>query len=648
MTGRGQAEVLELEPLLVSTPDDQFFDEEVAEENMLLASGSRDLLGDAKDTVKVDQRPVSPSEPSLEERRLVRKIDTRILPVVCILYLFAYLDRSNLGNARLQGLPQDTLGGDPTGKLFDWVNSAFFFSYISCQVPATLLSKLFPPRLWLGGAAVGWGFDFGGLVVGRISLGVFEACFGPGIPLYLSLWYTKAEMGLRMAYWFGFAAVAGAFGGLIAFGVQQVSASIANWRLLFIIEGIPTVLLGIMTIFLLPDRPEETPFLNEEERSLQLERMNRGLTADVGRTVDKEHVKKAFKDWRIYVASMIYFGANCALASTSAFLPTIIKTFGFTNARAQLLTVPPYAVSAVYMCLTSYVSDRLQSRGLCVALSSAVGGIGYLLLLTVTKNEHVRYFATFCITSGTYTVIGVIIAWFAHNLGSETKKATGIAMYNAIGPRYIKGFAVSCALEFLGVVLAIILYVSYRIDNALRDRKYGKVKDTEATVETRDLADQVEHGDKTFERNDPTSQRTHPLNDIAMATDYSQAEPNVRQPEPHPYLHEPLLYISNLPPHVTDADLAIAFAQCAPFRPNIPRDEGSVLRSGTIEFRYLEKAEKALATLQGRPIPNIQPPVLLTLSPYPSTTPPTPPPATLRLAANRQTASCWLHRFTTV
>jgi hypothetical protein len=81
------------------------------------------------------------------------------------------------------------------------------------------------------------------------------------------------------------------------------------------------------------------------------------------------------------------------------------------NARAQLLTVPPYAVCAVVLCLTSYASDRLQSRGVCVSLSAALGGIGYLLLLVIPHNNHVRYFATFCITSGTYTVIGVVIAW---------------------------------------------------------------------------------------------------------------------------------------------------------------------------------------------------------------------------------------------
>ncbi|RPD61293.1 MFS general substrate transporter [Lentinus tigrinus ALCF2SS1-6] len=467
-------------------------------------------------SVDVDDRAaVVPAHTPEEERRLVRKLDMRIMPMACIMYLFAYLDRTNLGNARLQGLPRDILHGDPTGVLFDWVNSAFFFSYILCQIPATVISKLFPPRTWLGCAAIGWGicsvlmstaFNFAGLFVARVGLGVFEACFGPGIPLYMSFFYTKEEMGMRMAYWFGFAAVAGAFGGLIAFGVQHVHAAVANWKLLFIIEGLPTILIGLLSLVVLPNRPEETTIFTEKEREIALDRANRGIKADTGRVIKREHVIDAFKDWRIYAAGVMYFGANCALASISAFLPTIIKTFGYTDALAQLLTVPPYAVAAVFLCLNSYVSDRLQSRGPFVAYVSAVAAIGYVLLLAVPSNNHVRYFATFCIVSGTYTTIGVIIAWFAHNLGSETKKATGIPMYMAIGqcgsvlgshlypategPRYIKGFAVTCALQFLAALAAIVLTVSYHIENRRRDRKYGKPVPN-ATVDTTELADKA-------------------------------------------------------------------------------------------------------------------------------------------------------------
>ncbi|KAF8259991.1 MFS general substrate transporter [Lactarius quietus] len=439
--------------------------------------------------------PPAQEEPvSHEERLLVRKLDRRILPIACLMYLFAYLDRSNLGNARLQGLPADVLGGDPTGKKFDWVNSVFFFSYILCPVPATIMAKLFPPRLFLGSAAIGWGicstlmstaFNQAGLMVARVGLGVFEAGFGPGIPLYFSLFYTKHEIGLRLAYWFGFAAVAGAFGGLLAFGVQHVHVGFENWRLLFIIEGIPAVLLGVVAIFFLPNRPETTSFFTEEERKIALARANRDSSADKGYHVNKSHIVDAFKDWRIYVGGVIYFGANAALASISAFLPTIIKTFGYTNARAQLLTVPPYAMTAVVITIASWCSDRLLTRGPFIMVASAIGGIGYVLLLAVANNGHVRYFATFCIVSGTYTMVGLVIAWYAHNLGSETKRATGTPLYMAIGqtgsilgshlfpstegPRYIPGRA-----AVFGTICTGILTIHYRYENARRDRVYGK------------------------------------------------------------------------------------------------------------------------------------------------------------------------------
>jgi len=262
----------------------------------------------------------------------------------------------------------------------------------------------------------------------------------------------------------------------------------------------------LITYFFLPDRPDNTTFLNEDERKLAIARMNRGTSGDVGFTINKSHIYMALKDWRIYAGGVIYFGLNCALASISAFLPTIIKTFGFTNALAQLLTVPPYAVAAIVLTLVSYLSDRLQSRGWFVAASSATGGLGYLLLILVPTNAHVRYFATFCITSGTYTCIGLTIAWFAHNLASETKRSTGVPMFMAIGqcgsilgshlypatqgPKYTRGFAVTCALEFLGALIAIVMTLSYRRDNAARTRLHGK-PNPDATVDTHSLADKA-------------------------------------------------------------------------------------------------------------------------------------------------------------
>ncbi|CAE6380343.1 unnamed protein product [Rhizoctonia solani] len=467
-------------------------------------------------TGSIDNGPnIAPAVDSQLEKKLVRKLDAVILPLTCALYLLAYLDRSNLGNARLQGLPEDVLGGDPTGAKFDWVSSMFYFSYILSQIPAVVTSKLFRPRIWIGCATIGWGlastlqaaaFNFQGLLATRFFLGVFEAGFGPMIPLYYTFFYTKHEMGVRLSIWFGFAAVAGAFGGLIAYGVQHINSYLANWRILFLVEGCPTIALGILTLFTLPDRPDTTKWLHGAQKDLAIERMSRGGMKEEAGTLNKTHVIAALKDWRVYACGVIYFGVNIALASIGVFLPTIIKTFGYTNAKAQLLTVPPYAVAAVVMMGVSYMSDRTQNRGFFMASASAVGALGYLLLLVVQHNQSVRYFSIFLCCTGTYTTIGLAITWFTHNLGSESKKAAGIPLFMVIGqcgsvlgthsypasegPHYIKGLALCCGFEFLGALMCLVLTISFRLENARRDRVYGPPEEGKV-VDTRELADKT-------------------------------------------------------------------------------------------------------------------------------------------------------------
>ncbi|KAM5533771.1 hypothetical protein V8D89_012546 [Ganoderma adspersum] len=450
-----------------------------------------------------------------EERRLVRKLDRHIMPMLAAMYLFATLDRTNLGNARLQGLPQDILHGDPTGVLFDWANSAFFFSYVTCQVPALLISKLYSPRRWIGCFVICWSlsstlmataFNFPGLIVARLALGVFEAGFSPALPLYLSLFYTREEIGLRIAGWYMCSAIAGAFGGLVAFGVQHAHTALANWRLLFLVEGIPTMFLGMLALVVLPDRPEETILFTAREREIAVERMNRGGRADVGRMLQKKHIPMAFRDWKVYAAGAMFFAASCALTGLQGFLPTIIASFGFTDTAAQILTVPPYAVAVIVLCLTTYLSDRLQRRGAFLVGGGILASIGYILLIVVQSNRHVRYFATFCACAATATNIGLILTWFSHNLGSETKKATGMPLYMSIGhcgsilgshlfpmteaPRYVKGFAITCGLQFLLAVVAGVLIIYYATENRRRDELYGKPIPG-APVDVSELADEA-------------------------------------------------------------------------------------------------------------------------------------------------------------
>jgi len=276
---------------------------------------------------------------------------------------------------------------------------------------------------------------------------------------------------------------------------------------LFIIEGVPTILLGVLCLFLLPGRPESTDFLTHAERKLAMERMNRGTSGDIGASVNKKHIIAAFLDWRIYVAGVMYFGLNCALGSLSAFLPTIIETMGHSPALSQLMTVPPYAAAALILMIASYTSDRIQSRGLMIVCGCMLGGVGYMILLGVAQTHvHVRYLATFCIAASTYASLGLILAWFTHNLGSETKRATGVPLFSSIGqtgsilgahlypltegPAYSRGFGVSGALMFLAAFSALVLTISYRLDNARRNAAFGE-PDPDAPVDTSELADKA-------------------------------------------------------------------------------------------------------------------------------------------------------------
>ena len=175
--------------------------------------------------------------------------------------------------------------------------------------------------------------------------------------------YTKDEMGMRMAYWFGFAAIAGAFGGLIAFGIQNVHASIANWRLLFIVEGIPSVFIGVLAMLLLPNRPEETTLFNEREREIALDRGSRGLKADTGRVVRKG---KSIPAYPITVILMVGLRAHpCGVQGLEGAKPcSIMARLLVISSLADLCRRDPVfrceRSARVYLCVSAYHHCELR------------------------------------------------------------------------------------------------------------------------------------------------------------------------------------------------------------------------------------------------------------------------------------------------
>lgn len=210
---------------------------------------------------------------------------------------------------------------------------------------------------------------------------------------------------------------------------------------------------------------------------------------EAGLGIDWRGVKRAFTDWKTYVIAILYSCMNLTLSSLGGFLPTIIATLGYSNARAQLFTVPPYAVALVVMFILNAMSDHLRSRNIFVAIVFTINSIGWIILLAVVSNQHARYFACFCITIGGYAAIPLIMSWTANNNGSQSQRAVALGMLNSLGnwssicsafifptsqkPKWHTGFGLNLAFSLLAIIISLGMTMYYRMENKRRDRVEG-------------------------------------------------------------------------------------------------------------------------------------------------------------------------------
>jgi hypothetical protein len=206
----------------------------------------------------------------------------------------------------------------------------------------------------------------------------------------------------------------------------------------------------------------------------------------------------------------MYLGVNLTLGSISGFLPTIIKSLGWTAARAQLFTVPPYAVALVVMFIVSFSSDKLRIRGLFVALMASISAIGFIILLATdpNANHHVRYFAVFLCVAPTFTNIPLCLSWVSNNNGSESSRSVALGMVNAVGqcfsilasfsfpsnegPKYARGFGLNLAFSITTALLGLSLYILLKMENARRDKVEGRKEGGDDDAEGVDVIEQFD------------------------------------------------------------------------------------------------------------------------------------------------------------
>ncbi|TID14334.1 MFS general substrate transporter [Venturia nashicola] len=304
------------------------------------------------------------------------------------------------------------------------------------------------------------------------------------------MFYNKNELALRVGYLFVSAAIAGAFGGLLAFGIGHMDgiAGQSGWRWIMILEGIPTFLLGIATWFFLADSPKAAYYLTAEEKQLMITRRSRelGQTASA-QEFHVEDVHHGLKDWKTWAFCAAQFGVDTMLYGFSTFLPTIIKGINpkWSSAIVQVLTIPCYALGAITYLIAAWFSDRYQRRGIPTVALATVSIVGYGMLLSNSGNG-VHYAGCFLVAMGLYVCVGIPLAWLPDNNPRYGKRTTATGLQLTIGncagimapflypskegPRYIRGHAVTLGMVAMAAIIYGLMSIYFTSTNNKRVR----------------------------------------------------------------------------------------------------------------------------------------------------------------------------------
>ncbi|KAJ2826978.1 hypothetical protein IWW50_002112 [Coemansia erecta] len=422
----------------------------------------------------------------------LRKVDLHLLPVSFAMYFLSVIDRNNIGNARVAGMGTH-LGLH--GEQFNWVVSAFFFTYIFCEVPSNILLKRFGARVWLPFIAICWSVlvaclaaakSYGALVAVRVLMGIFEAGYVPGFIYLTSFWYTKRQQAPRIALFFSAGVFAGIWAGPLAARLQALDGALLGYQYIFIVEASMTVAVAIAMLFMLQNYPETARFLSEKERAAALRMLKADRALSPAANYNTRQVLRGLSDWTVWAYAIIFWAAALGGTTQAIFGPTLIAAMGYTSTRAQVLSAVPSACGFVGQLL-SMVLPRLYTRfSVWIMLFSASACAFYAVIASV-ENIHVR-FAFLCLSNFALSPnMPLVSVWMSHNVLGTTKKGVASACTVMLGgvagligshiyrdrdaPQYRFGHIFVCVCNAVIFVIALGLNLYFRYENRRRDRQ---------------------------------------------------------------------------------------------------------------------------------------------------------------------------------
>ncbi|KAI0484715.1 major facilitator superfamily transporter [Xylariaceae sp. FL0804] len=393
-----------------------------------------------------------------EERAVVRKFDRRLVAFLGFCYMLSFLDRSNIGNARIAGMEEDLQTTPPRADYFEWALRSFYIAYIAFEW-MSLLWRVVPAHVYVSLVVLSWGVvaslqavapSYPVLIGLRAVLGVGEAAF-TGVPYFLSFFFRRRELAFRTAIFISAAPLASAFAGFLSWLIYLIGQSlpIASWRLLFLVEGFPSVIVATFAWNVIPDSPGTASYLTPRERKVARLRLRNETSPHEGRSPASLGTKapassalklgdsiKVLADPKAWVTAFMFFLANMAFSSLPAFLPTILEDMGHSALEAEALSAPPNLIAFVLVLATAHASDRARRRAPFIVAHALVSAGGYAVLALARPlgiGPMVRYLAVYPAAIGFFSVVVLVIAWSVNNQADEGRRGGGFALLQVVG-----------------------------------------------------------------------------------------------------------------------------------------------------------------------------------------------------------------------
>ncbi|WVQ85413.1 hypothetical protein IAT38_007578 [Cryptococcus sp. DSM 104549] len=459
---------------------------------------------------------IDPNGP--EARAVKRKIDLHILPLLVITVLLQNMDKATLSYGAIMGIRTDT---HLTADQYSWLGSLVYFGFLAWEVPTHALIQRLPLARYASITVIAWGAmvcfhaipkNFGGLAACRFLLGVLECTVTPIFVLITSNWYTREEQISRIALWFGTAALAQVFGGILAYGVYHAHSSVLkSWQIYFLLLGLITVVHGIWLIFGLSASPTEAKWLSAEEKIIALERLRSSKTGTETHRFKKDQMIEAFKDIRLYLFFLIMVCSGLPNGGVGAFGPSIISAMGFDVGQTTLLSMTPGFSEAIGIAVGCFLVAKTKARCWSGVAMVSVAVIGVIMMLTIPAEKKYARYAGYCLLYWWPVCVIFILSILSSCVSGTTKKVMFNLSYNLgycvgciLGPQTFRAsdapnypVAKGVMLAFIimsGVCLALLWLVHF-LENRRRDKAdaadkaAGIVHEVPWNVEFLDLTD---------------------------------------------------------------------------------------------------------------------------------------------------------------